>query len=728
MSLPNLTVLAQLGVRTLMILVVALPATPLFAIETGDIPEFRTIDGSLNHPTRPNTGRANTPLIRIAPAAYGNGTDLPRGVPSENDGDGNIEVDEQTLLPEPRRVSNLVHDQGDEVIPSGRRLNQLVFQFGQFLSHDTSLSEPNAGTTTGGATGRSGNERFNVPVGSGDPIFSFTEIHTTRSVSVAASVSPTGKREQINTLTAFIDGSQVYGSETARALALRTLSGGLLKTASGPDGEMLPYNTLGLSNGNAFRIPESRMFAAGDVRANEQVGLIAMHTLWVREHNRVAREIAAADFDGANLANTAVDEQIYQRARAVVVALLQKITYDEWLPALIGYGVLPDYEGYDATVDPQIANEFAAAAFRIGHTMLPPVYLYNDGDGYEHDLSLLDAFFNPDFITTHGMDGILRGQATHRQQEIDRFIVGEVRNFLFGPMIGGLDLPALNLQRGRDHGLPDLNTVRYAYGLAPCSNFLELTGDPDAAAALASAYGGGGVNQLDLWTGGLCEPAPVGTNLGKTFTALFVDQFTRLRDGDRFYFENSEVYSDAFIDEIWNTTFADVIRRNTSIEGDEINDYAFFEPAYHPFQPDCRIGLDGDLGQHLGDDVYNSSGVDQSIAIHQSWRRQAHFHVSLENDGAFVNHMVFSVGAPPRHCQLVCYDTDGGVYTNVAAAMRVGRHEPVLDPGSARDFEVYVRNGNRRHPRRAGGAVRFQAEHYYDGRGGDVVAAAVRFR
>ncbi len=144
----------------------------------------------------------------------------------------------------------------------------------------------------------------------------------------------------------------------------------------------------------------------------------------------------------------------------MVVALLQKVTYYEWLPALIGYGVLPEYAGYDSSVDPRIANEFTTAAFRIGHTMLPPFYQYTHTDGSECELSLLDAFFNPDFISANGIDSFLGGLACHRQQEIDRFIVGEVRNFLFGPTIGGLDLPALNLQRGRDHGLPDLNTVR----------------------------------------------------------------------------------------------------------------------------------------------------------------------------------------------------------------------------------------------------------------------------
>lgn len=722
------TISLSAPVHAFMLAAMALPSMPLMAIDTNGIGEYRTIDGTLNHPTLPNRGRANLPLLRFAPAAYGNGTDLPRGVPVDQGNDGRITVAEQTGLPAPRRISNLVHDQGEEEIPSGRRLNQLVFQFGQFLSHDTSLAEPNAATTTGGATGRSGNEAFNVAVGTGDPVFSFTEIPATRSVSVAASVSPTGKREQINTLTAWIDGSQVYGSDSSRANAIREFEGGLLKTSDGPDGELMPYNTLGLANGNALRIPESQMFAAGDVRANEQVGLISMHTLWLREHNRAAREIAETDFYGEDLSDPAVDEEIYQRARAVVVALLQKVTYYEWLPVLIGYGTLTDYNGYDSSVNPEIANEFTTAAFRIGHTMLPPVYRPTDYEGTEDELSLLGAFFNPDYVTDHGIDNFLRGQAANRQQEIDRFVVGEVRNFLFGPTVGGLDLPALNLQRGRDHGLADVNTVRGAYGLSTYGDLLELTGDPEAAEALEQAYGANGVNRVDLWTAGLCEPALLGTNLGETFTTLFIDQFTRLRDGDRFYFENEEVYPYEFIDEIRNTTFADVIRRNTSIEGDQVNDYAFFEPYYHPFQPDCRIGSDSDYSYHQGDDVYNRSGVGQSLSITGKARRTAQFHVSVENDGAFYNHLVFSAGGLPAKTSLACYDKGNGDYENVTAAMMTGLHEPVLEPGEIREHEIHLRAGKAKRGKRIRGAVRFHAEHYYDGWGSDVVTAKLNLR
>lgn len=708
----------------------ATPGTPLSAGFTEDLVLFRSIDGSGNNPSIPTRGQANTTLLRIAPAAYGNGIDLPRGVPAENDGDGNIESDEQTLLPSPRRISNLVHDQGDDFIESQRHLNQLVFQFGQFLSHDTGLTEPSASVAVGGVTGKAGNERFNIVVPVGDAVFNFAEVPLTRSISVAPGVSITGKREQLNVLTAFIDGSQIYGSDPTRAAALRTFNGGLLKTTDGPDGELMPYNTGGFDNANALHAPASSLFLAGDVRANEQLGLIGMHTLWLREHNRLAREIAETDFPGADLAAPNVDEAIYQRAKTVVAALLQKITYYEWLPTLIGYGTLPDYEGYDAGVDPQSANEFSSAAFRIGHTMLPPFYLPTDEYGEQEEISLLQAFFNPSYVGTKGIDKVLRGQISNRQQEIDRFLVGEVRNFLFGPMAGGLDLAAFNIQRGRDHGIADFNTVRGAYGLSPYQNFLDLSGDEEAADALANAYGPGGLSHLDLWTGNLCEPHLVGTNLGETMTTLFIDQFVRLRDGDRFYFENEEVYPLDFIYTILETTFADVIRRNTSVEGYEVNDYAFFEPYYHPFQPDCMIGKS--FTDMTGGDQYRGG---QSMSLRGSRRSGAKCRINLQNDGVFVNHMVLAASAPAKF-RMTCFELKDGAVRNVTGAMFAGLHEPVLDPDSETHYLAKMQPAKRgpwwskayRKKGRMRGNVTFHAYHYYDGLGSDTVTAKVDLR
>ncbi len=698
-----------------------------YAFDTGGVYDFRSITGDGNNPDYPSRGTTDSLLIRIASQAYGDGIDLPRGVPVEDEGDGDVEGEEQTLV-SAREISNAVHDQGETSIPSTTKLNQLFFQFGQFLSHDTGLSEPDGSFPTGGATGNVGNESFNVEVSALDPDFAFSEIPLTRSAARAAGSSPTNVREQINTITAFIDGSNVYGSTKERCDALRSFHGGLLKVQYGPDGVLPPNNTFGLGNANALRLPEEDLFAAGDVRANEQVGLTGMHTLFIREHNRLAVEIAAHEYPYADLYDSGVDEEIFLKARSIVGALLQKIAFHEWLPALIGKYALDDYYGYNASVDPQISNEFSTAAFRIGHTMLPAGYTPIDAYGNKTVLELGDAFFNPDYVRDNGVEGVLRGQIKTLQQEIDRFIVDGVRNFLFGPGFGGLDLAALNIQRGRDHGIGSYNSVRSAYGLDPVADYDGIGCDSETVDALRSVYGADNMEDLDLWTGSLAEPHRIGTNLGETFTAIFIDQFTRLRDGDRFYFENPDVYSQEFIDNIWSTSFADIIRRNTAIHGNEVNDHAFYIPRFHPFQPDLTIGPKRGLRTHKGENRYNDTAGGQKIRIFKGVHENAAMHFSLGNDGPHRSDISASTSYLSRRDFVSkYYEERAGGRKNITGALRTGRYKQNLDPNERRRLLSTLKL--RKHTYGSVRAlVKVYAENYYDSLARDLVAAKLRFR
>ncbi|MEM8547832.1 MAG: peroxidase family protein, partial [Pseudomonadota bacterium] len=370
-------------------------------------------------------------------------------------------------------------------------------------------------------------------------------------------------RQQINEITGWIDASNVYGSDLTRAEALRTMDGtGRLKTSAGG---MLPYNEAGLANAGGSG---AQLFLAGDPRANEQVGLATMHTLFVREHNRLVDEISAANpgLDG---------EAVYQRARRIVGAQMQHITYTEFLPVLLGADPLSPYTGYDPLVDASIVNEFSSAAYRLGHSMLSGRIMRIDAAGEmipEGHLGLKDAFFQPQkLVTEGGIEPILRGLAAQVCESVDAFVVDDVRNTLFGaPGSGGFDLVALNIQRGRDHGLPSYNESRIAMGMLPKAAFSEMTTDPDLAARLSSAYPQ--VDDVDLWIGGLAED-PVGASaLGELFHGIVKYQFEVLRDGDRFWYERALPADE--LAAVRNTTLADIIRRNTDI-GDELQDNVF---------------------------------------------------------------------------------------------------------------------------------------------------------
>ena len=140
------------------------------------------------------------------------------------------------------------------------------------------------------------------------------------------------------------------------------------------------------------------------------------------------------------------DDDLYDRARAIVGAEIQKITYSDFLPDLIGKTTLSVYAGYNENVDPSIANVFGAAAFRFGHSLLSATVLRLDSNNQSiGNLALQATFFNPSLISAVGIEPYLRGLAHQQAEEIDGLIVNGVRNFT-RTLASGFDLAALNVQ------------------------------------------------------------------------------------------------------------------------------------------------------------------------------------------------------------------------------------------------------------------------------------------
>ncbi len=501
--------------------------------------ENRTINGTGNNVLNPAWGAAGSQLLRKTTPAYADGVSEPSGA----------------ARPNPREISNTIVAQ-TVAAPNIQRMTDWVFQWGQFVDHDLDL--------TGGAAPA---EPFSIAIPTGDLHFDPTGTGTAvmslsrSNYDPLTGTGPGNPRQQVNQITSYIDGSNVYGSDDGRATALRTLSGGQLKTSAG---NLLPLNTLGLPNetgGPASPSVAAMFYVAGDVRVNEQVGLTAVHTLFMREHNRLADQIALAN-PGWD------DEQIYQRARKLVGAEIQAITYQEFLPALLGSHA-PGLNGaYDPNVNATVANEFSTALFRVGHTMLSPQLMRRQADGTDAlggHLALREAFFKPSSLAAFNeLEYLLKGLASEQQQEVDMHVVDDVRNFLFGPPIpGGFDLASLNIQRGRDHGLPSYNEVRLAYGLPQVASFTEITSDAAMQAGLALLYGD--VSEIDPWVGALSEDHLAGAAVGPLVAAGLIDQFTRARDGDRFWFCYDLTFSDDDVDWLTSLRLSDVIMANTSI-------------------------------------------------------------------------------------------------------------------------------------------------------------------
>ncbi len=299
--------------------------------------------------------------------------------------------------------------------------------------------------------------------------------------------------------------------------------------------------------------------------AAEQIGLTAMHTLFVREHNRLARLIKKKNRNWT-------DEQIYQLARKIVGAEVQIITYKEFLPALLGWRAPSPLGGwnYDKAANPTITTEFATALYRFGHSMLAPnLALINERGDTFGSVPLREAFFNVTYYDNNPalIDDVLRGLVYQSAQEVDAKVVEDVRSFLFGMGGVGMDLAALNIQRGRDHGLPDYNTVRTYYGLAKVKTFGEISKDPQVQASLAGMYHS--VDNIDLWVGALCEDHLSGNcNVGQLLATAIREQFERLRDGDRFFWTRDEDLKTSTVRGIINlygVRLSDIIKWNTNV-------------------------------------------------------------------------------------------------------------------------------------------------------------------
>jgi hypothetical protein len=520
--------------------------------------EFREINGAGNNPFQNSRGAADTRVIR-----FGYNADYPDGI-----GD----VITMPGKPNPRDVSNAIIAQPHSV-PNDRGLSDWVVQWGQFLTHDISrIPTGPAGDML--STGTSGN--FAIPVTNPSDILWPAPIGFHRSHYDPATgngdVIMTDRgpvpipRWQINANTSYIDASQVYGSDATTAASLRT-AGGRLATSGG--GLLPPTDAAG-------------KFLAGDIRANENTSLSATHALFVREHNRLADLIEAQD-PALN------DEEIYQWARKIVGAEMQAITYREFLPALLGSDAPPasDYF-YDDSADASITTAFSTAAFRYGHSMQSPQILLVNSAGAKVAEIPLAVAASPNSILNDDpakVGLVLKGLAAQVAQENDTFVVDELRNIQFGPPgSGGTDLAAVDIQRGRDHGLiNNYRQLRIAYNLAPYSQFDQLTADIALQTALASVYGS--IDNLDAWVAMIAEDHVIGSSLGKLAQTIVIAQFERLRDGDRFFYAGDPDLQSPLVTSIIDLdaiTLGQLIEWNTGMTGLQDNVFFAVPPVPEP--------------------------------------------------------------------------------------------------------------------------------------------------
>lgn len=509
---------------------------------------YRSYNGSNNNQQKTYWGKAGIHLLRDAPVAYAdNVSEMAERVRSKT-GEN---------IPNPRDVSNLLCQRlktstnHEHNLGQRSNLSDFIWIWSQFLEHELFFSEA-----------ASPLESYDIHVMQGDPVFEWGGMIPFNR-STYDSQSGTGvnnPRQQLNNQTAFLDGSSLYGTDTLRAAALRRFDGtGRLKSTESPMGELLSYNLAGFKNAQSSSNSEPACyFLSGDPRVNEHVLITAVHILLMREHNRLCLELPGRY---PHLAGD--DEATYQFARKIVGAIIQNITYHEFLPALLGEGVLNPYTGYKEDVNPSINTIFAICSFRLTHLMMPDQIRLGKS---RKTLSMNQAYFNPRLLKHLGLESLFEGRLRQTLQIIDTSIPDGLRNLVMSysgtHMPAFLDFASLTIQRGRDHGLPDYNTVRQAYGLTRISNFDEMTSDQKKQDALERLYQS--VDNIDPWVGGMLEKKLQSSQLGALNFVVLKDQFERLRDGDRFWFEHDPMLSELKT-ALGKVRFSHIIKRNTRL-------------------------------------------------------------------------------------------------------------------------------------------------------------------
>lgn len=541
------------------------PKAPYAPAYTG----YRPIDGGAT------SGHVDNEYLRAAPAGY---YKSPSG----------------TTRPSARTVSNQLSAQ--TVDEPDAIWSTLFTFFSQFIDHDITLLATNPALPCFVR-----GERMPIPVPKGDAVFDPMSMGNAYlpfnrsdfcNYNYGNSYGHGGDsmRTYRNGITSFLDNSHIYGSFPEVTRKLRSNVGGRLKD----NGHGFPPNAADIDLLEAMQacFPGQPCFAVGDGRGNENIVLLGLHAVFLREHNRLADALAAQH-------PTWNDETLFQEARKRTIAEWHAIIYNEYLPTVLGDTCpsIKKYRGWSPYVSGQITLEFAASAFRFGHSTVPNHIPLRAANGSLLDTLLVkDLFFNPFNITapsggaSDSLGAVLLGAANEPMQKVDPHVVDALRNMLFSRLgtvpnmrLMGTDLASVNIQRGRDLGLPSYNEMREAFGLPRKRSFAEVSSDPEVVAALERTYTN--INDADAWVVALAETSYQNSLLGELNSRIICEQFTRLRDADPWWFELPGQFDALELQQLQATRLGALIARN--VPGFTFPKYSLFTPN-RTFLGRCR--------------------------------------------------------------------------------------------------------------------------------------------
>ncbi|OXA59543.1 Chorion peroxidase [Folsomia candida] len=557
---------------------------------------YRTFDGSCNNMNAITVGQIFEPLVRITSSAYEDGIFSPRKSSSYIGSD----------LPSPRKIVSVIS------LGVKRPSSQFTFGFaehGQFVGNDLSQivsydlgqdTKIKCCTKEGKYLDKPAEQHplcLNIDVQADDPFYSTFGVQCLPFVRsmVSSKQCAIGAAQQINQVTHWLDLSQIYGSLDRVSNYLREFKAGRLRTFEYQGNDYLtidPSCNLALHSGKCG-------FRTGDSRANNNLYLTMLHTLWRREHNRVANILTTFN-------PTWSDEILFHEARRIVIAEYQHITYNEFLPFVLGskyskrFNLLPKFEGYteyNSEVDASVSNEHTTAAFRMGHSTIPDFLKIISDKKTISTIGMKDSIEHPLKIMGDEIpDSVIRGMSRMSMNNVDQTVIQEVSSKLYKPpsSLFGMDLFSMDIQRGRDHGLPSyaqvVNALSSYCDLPPIFSFKDfqaLSISLEKVRQLQEVYDH--FDDVDLFIGGLMEEATPGGIVGPTFACIIGDQFSRAKFGDRFHYTHGQLSNSLSTDQLQQVRRASAARVycDNSKDIHEIQPLAFQKPSSFNQLVDC---------------------------------------------------------------------------------------------------------------------------------------------
>ncbi|XP_043070897.1 peroxidase [Drosophila grimshawi] len=584
--------------------------------------KYRRFDGLCNNIEHPTWGAANSPFQRLIGPLYADGINAPRISLTGRD------------LPYSRVVSRTMHPDDGYHDHAG---TVMVIAWGQFMDHDFTLT----GTPLDPVNRNDPEECCKRPLHLKHPycneiripdddyfyrLFNVKCIDFVRGFPSPRPGCRLGSRQQFNTLTGVIDANTVYGVKESFARKLRTGYGGLMRMNPVFQEyglkDLLPLK-LDIPDEGCTRPNKSMYcFEGGEIRVNEQLVLTCMHTLMAREHNRLATGLSQVNQHWD-------DETLFQEARRINIAIVQHVTYNEFLPILLGKEVMEKFglvlqkdgywDGYESTVNPGIIDSFAGAAFRFGHSLLPTaVERWSKAHKFIASKRLSDLIRRPyDLYRAGVLDEYFMGLMNQVAQAMDDSITQEVTNHLFkkeGARFG-MDLVSFNMQRGREFGIPGYMEFRKFCGLPTSNTWDEMYGSMPNETVLRYGSIFEHPGDIDLWSGGVSEKSLPGSMLGPTFACVIATQMSYLRRGDRFWYElpnQPSSFTPEQLQEIRKAKLSRLICDNTDLI-DTVQIYPMVLPDHeiNPRVP-CKSGIIPSIDLSKWAD-FGGHGVDSSV-------------------------------------------------------------------------------------------------------------------